>query len=237
VQFGQEGVVLSMLIGGLIGSLVTAILFLFPLWRSLSRAGFSPAWSLLILIPYLWPVTIFTLVGVLAFGHWPMVVGPAERTSWRAISATSWVQVSPEEAVRSRHFGLDGWLLVLYGMVVAGAPISVFNAFSPMHRKSYQELTGMAPEGVIILSGIAVVWTIVLLIFIPMKRPLVPRLLVAGSWLHMFLFSVIMLVFGTLTPMSLVWLGAGMIYVLLFSWYWLKSKRVNVTYLNRIPAG
>jgi hypothetical protein len=35
----------------------------------------------------------------------------------------------------------------------------------------------------------------------------------------------------------LVWLGAGMIYVLLFSWYWLKSKRVNVTYLNRIPAG
>lgn len=50
-----------------ISAVVSALLFLYPLWRIFSRAGLSPAWSLLILIPG--GAIIVALI--LAFARWP----------------------------------------------------------------------------------------------------------------------------------------------------------------------
>lgn len=226
----------GLLVSGAIGSIVVAILFLVPLWRSLSRSGFSPIWSLLILIPYLWPLTIFGLVGVLAFGQWPAVVGPAERTSWSAFSSTSWVQVSPEEAAKNRHYGFDGWILAFYGLTVAGTVMNVIFALDPIYRLSLEANYGLSPEGATVLMAVMLVWVIALLCLMPVRRPSVPKLLIAGSWLYIILFWMIVLVFGAITPMSIVSFGTGIVYPVLFTWYWLKSKRVNVTYSNRVPA-
>ncbi len=50
-----------------IGAVVSAVLFLYPLWRIFSRAGLAPAWSLLVLIPA--GAVIVPLI--LAFARWP----------------------------------------------------------------------------------------------------------------------------------------------------------------------
>ena len=52
----------------LLSTLVTALLFLYPLWRIFSRAGLNPLLSLLVLVPYLGPIVV---VVVLAFAQWP----------------------------------------------------------------------------------------------------------------------------------------------------------------------
>jgi hypothetical protein len=44
------------------------ILIGIPLWRICSRAGFSPAWSLLAFIPYLGPLIV---AGRLGLSDWP----------------------------------------------------------------------------------------------------------------------------------------------------------------------
>ena len=39
-----------------------------PLWRICSRAGFTPAWSLLVIIPYLGPLIVAARLGL---SDWP----------------------------------------------------------------------------------------------------------------------------------------------------------------------
>jgi len=51
----------------IIGAIVSAILLLYPAWRIFSRAGLTPAWSLLVLLP---GGAIFTPL-ILAFARWP----------------------------------------------------------------------------------------------------------------------------------------------------------------------
>lgn len=45
-----------------------AILFLIPVWRIFSKAGFTPAAALLVLIPYIGPLIA---MAVLALAEWP----------------------------------------------------------------------------------------------------------------------------------------------------------------------
>ena len=51
----------------LLSAVVSAVLLLYPLWRIFSRAGLSPGWSLLILIPG--GAIIVPLI--LSFARWP----------------------------------------------------------------------------------------------------------------------------------------------------------------------
>ncbi|SDS62980.1 DUF805 domain-containing protein [Pseudomonas oryzae] len=50
-----------------LGMLVVAIVFIVPLWKILTKAGFNGAWSLLMFIPL---VNIIAL-WVFAFSEWP----------------------------------------------------------------------------------------------------------------------------------------------------------------------
>ena len=52
---------------------VMAVLVLYPLWRIFARAGLSPLWSLLILIPG-GPIIVPL---ILAFARWPNVARPS----------------------------------------------------------------------------------------------------------------------------------------------------------------
>lgn len=53
--------------GGLLGVIATAIIFLIPLWKIVSKAGYHGAWSLLSLVPF---VNIAAL-WLFAFKRWP----------------------------------------------------------------------------------------------------------------------------------------------------------------------
>lgn len=237
VFFGPLFVLLFVLQhGDFFWSFTIPIVLFIPLWRSLSRAGFAPGWSLLALIPYLWPLTMSGIVGVLAFGQWPAVVGPVERTSWTAFSKSTWIQVTPEESIKNRHYGFDGWLLAFYGVIAASILSNVIFGLSAIYPRVFLESYGLPHEDATVLSDIMKVWGIVLLILMPVKRPFVPRLLVAGCWLCLAFYCVIILGFGSVTPWSFIGFGTNIAFAFLFSWYWLKSKRVNVTYSNRVPA-
>lgn len=48
--------------------LIVAAVLVVPLWRIFGRAGFNPAWSLLVFLPW---VGLLIVVLVLAFGDWP----------------------------------------------------------------------------------------------------------------------------------------------------------------------
>lgn len=53
---------------GAIWGLILLVLLIVPLWRICGRAGFSPALSLLVIIPVLGLVIV---AAVLAFAEWP----------------------------------------------------------------------------------------------------------------------------------------------------------------------
>jgi hypothetical protein len=53
---------------GIIAGLIAAALVIVPLWRICERAGFSPALSLLVVIPWL---GFLIIAAVLGFAEWP----------------------------------------------------------------------------------------------------------------------------------------------------------------------
>jgi hypothetical protein len=61
-------ILLEALLFFLIYGIIMFILFGIPAWRICSRAGFSPAWSLFILIPYIGALVV---AAKLALSDWP----------------------------------------------------------------------------------------------------------------------------------------------------------------------
>lgn len=56
------------IVGGLIAALIGIVLFLLPAWMIVRKAGYSGAWSLLMLIPLVNVIALF----VFAFSTWPV---------------------------------------------------------------------------------------------------------------------------------------------------------------------
>lgn len=221
---------------GLIGSLVVAILFLYPLWRSLKRAGFHPAWSLIVLIPYLWFGTIPAIYGILAFGTWPAVAGPPPKTRWRLFGRTDWITVTAEEAAANRYHGLDGWLLALFAVSAAGLFMNLVNLFNPAVTSSLEGLYGLSGSAATANYALSLLISIVYLVLIPIRRPFVPFVMIAATWANLLLFLAFLATNGGFPPLYKWTMPCVAVYIALFSAYWLKSKRVNVTYRHRVPA-
>lgn len=221
---------------GLITSVFFGVLFLYPFWRCLSRAGYKPAWSLVILVPFVGFFAIPVLLGVLALGNWPAIVGPAQPTSWRAVSRTEWLTVPREEAVENRYYGLDGWLLLMFVMSVMGIFTNSVSLFAPLQDEAYQEFYGMTSEGSQMIALLAVIWSVILAILIPLKHQSIPKLIVLSSCLYWAVYIAISIVYGGEAGYLVLIMAPGSIFLILYNWYWLKSKRVNVTYRHRVPV-
>ena len=56
--------------------IIAALFVLLPAWRIFGRAGYRPALSLIVLIPF---VGLLAVVAILAFGDWPAGGGPRGR--------------------------------------------------------------------------------------------------------------------------------------------------------------
>jgi hypothetical protein len=56
----------------LFGGILVALLLLVPLWKIFGKAGFAPAWALLIFVPGVGGLAILLL---LAFRRWPATEG------------------------------------------------------------------------------------------------------------------------------------------------------------------
>jgi uncharacterized membrane protein YhaH (DUF805 family) len=63
-------------VGLLIGVVIWIVLFLLPAWTIVRKAGYSGAWSLLLLIPVVNIIALF----VFAFSTWPVQRAAAGRS-------------------------------------------------------------------------------------------------------------------------------------------------------------
>jgi|GEM_PF-2994937 len=226
---------------GLGGSVVVAVLFLYPFWRCLSRAGFSPAWSLVILIPYCWPFTIAGVAATLAFVPWPALAGPAEATSWRALSRNRWISLPREEAARHHLYGLQGWLLTFYVLYALGFVVQLIMKIVPSLYGTdvddeYLNLYGIGPAQGMFINVVNLVYGLLMLIFMPLKRSWVPASIITCALLSWLIFVAVITIYGTVNLQVNLYFLFGGSFAGLYAWYWLQSKRVNVTYRNRVPA-
>ena len=230
--------------------LIVPVLIVYPIWRCLRRAGYKPAWSLLVLIPFLGLFAAMGILGVLAFAKWPVVYGRPEPTSWNAFSRTSWVAVSGDEAAGNRYFGFEGMLLASYGLIVVSAVPTLLNMSVGFYRDSMRITYGLSETGAMLLGLVVVVWMVLLLVLMPLRRAFVPMLIVCLSWLYVAGFVAVIYAFADPdAPLAAetqaigghdfyrrFGVVSGVVSVALATWYWLKSKRVNVTYRHRVPA-
>ena len=150
-----------------------------------------------------------------------------------------WKSLSKEEAMRSPYYGLKGWLLVFYVLTALGIVPYLILVISPPTNGSGD--VGMTRVFLLIHVALSVPF----LILAPMKHPLMPKVVIICLWLSFASYAWPMYLAalasasGTARYLSSVNLfgviGAGVVAVLI-TWYMLRSKRVNVTYLNRVPA-
>ena len=231
-------------------TLIVPAILVYPTWRCLRRAGYKPAWSLLILIPGRGPVLAVGIFGVLAFAQWPVLDAPPPPSSWRAFSRTEWVAVSEEQAKMERYYGMDGMLLAMYGLLIVSVGPNLLNLFNDFNLASMQTGYGVTREGAYILSLSSTVWMLALLVLIPMKRSIVPLLIVAIGWFYVAEFILVIqlssdpgavpvspdMPFAGSDALKQIGIFSALLSALFTTWYWLKSKRVNVTYHKRVPA-
>ncbi len=141
--------------------------------------------------------------------------------------------------MRSPYYGLKGWLLVFYVLTALGIVSYLLLVISPPTSGSGD--VGITREFLLIHVALSVPF----LILAPLKHPLMPKVVIICLWMSfaaqawpMYL-AALASASGTAKYLSSVnvfgIIGAGVV-VVLITWYMLRSVRVNVTYLNRVPA-
>ena len=148
-----------------------------------------------------------------------------------------WKVVSKEEARRNAYFGLKGWLLVFYVMsALMFLGILGELLFPPdpvvLEKAHGGHLWAMRSSEIIFLAAI-----VPILVLAPRKHPLTPRVSIICIWAGM-LASLLLDVAAFPERHDRVVLALA-VYVVgssLMTLYILNSKRVNVTFLNRVPA-
>ncbi|MEK9645221.1 MAG: DUF2569 family protein [Alphaproteobacteria bacterium] len=142
-----------------------------------------------------------------------------------------WKDVPAEEAAQNKYFGLGGWLLLFYVLAVLAFLGSFMSLFGV---SQFQQLYG---NKYAILLGLAIVQAILQLPFIvlaPKKSPQMPKAVISAYWLGVSLSAIVAIIVGPgqMLPQLII----GVVYVALLQLYFKKSRRVNVTYLRRVPA-
>ena len=119
---------------------------------------------------------------------------------------------------------------------ICSAPIVIWQHYSPDGLQSYQDSYGLGAKHAIYLSYISIVVNVLFIICLPVKRRWVPATLVVVLWIDLFLIGGLILAYGTVSLTVLVSATILLSSVFLYTWYFLQSKRVNLTYRTRVPA-
>ena len=169
-------------------------------------------------------------------------------------------QVSADQAMQSRYYGVKGWLLVIYVLYVLSALSTLSNALAASDAMAI----GLDPGLWRMIAIVQLALTLPFLIMTPMKHRLMPMVAIACLWISVAItlllyaanWSSIMMamedqmrtaagqsagamsdeMFGAIGQFGImVGIGFGMIFAALMTWFLLASKRVNATFLHRIP--
>ena len=153
-----------------------------------------------------------------------------------------WAVVSKDEAQQNRYFGLRGWLLLFYLAMVWSVFQNLIVAFASPHSELVEIFGGGNPAvfggNLNVMRGIFLVYGVVavpFLVLAPLRHPLTPKVWIGSTWISVIVFTAAVDMPGQINAMigliSFVVVTAS-----LMTWYFLHSKRVNVTFLNRVPV-
>lgn len=152
---------------------------------------------------------------------------------WNLVSK-NWQTLSKEEAAQSPYYGLRGWLLLFYGLAAVGTVMNVMDVISPTHQV-YVSTYGDRPNLIRALLLAFAVAQIPFLVLAPLRHRLTPKVWLAGIWIPMAAYAAAIDMPGQADAMILR-LALSFGAAALMTWYVLHSKRVNVTFLHRVPA-
>ena len=140
----------------------------------------------------------------------------------------TWKEVLPEEAAKNRLYGFSGWLLAAY---VAGA--ATFLAWLGLGIYSFalgtddRSTVGIVRTTMGSLAALQALFIVPFLVLAPLRHHAMPSMVMVCIW---FGVAVNMLHSTALVAASYI------VWAAIFTIYLLRSKRVNVTYLHRVPA-
>lgn len=152
-----------------------------------------------------------------------------------------WKAIPEEEAKQSRYYGFWGWLLFFYVMAVFGIIGDLLDIFAP----EIDEETGLTAfqEQLKYYGGDAnLTWAVMLLqdalllpflVLAPIKHRLMPKVVIWCMWIGVIFMAATIDRPGNVDAAILNVAGAAT-GAALFTWYYMGSRRVNVTYLHRI---
>ena len=149
-----------------------------------------------------------------------------------------WGDVSEQEAVRAEYYGVRGWLKFFYVLAVLGFLSSLLELNEPDPRavEMFDGSAGMTP----VVSLVTAALQIPFLILVPIKHPPMPNVDIACTWIQVAIILPFLMNLDASSglPASVATTISVVIVVMaaLWTWYLLGSKRVNVTYRNRVPS-
>lgn len=171
-----------------------------------------------------------------------------------------WRHVSPEEARQHPLYGVKGWLLFFMILIIIGL---VFQVYSLLFPGPGDTVVGDIEISVnagyaSIMNIITIVLYAVVLFMAFSYNPSFPMAAIAVLWIGVVLNVIGMMVFPTTVTVSggdpqmraevqeqinqtmnqSVYIGVivSIVIAALLTWYFLSSKRVNVTYRHRVKA-
>ena len=147
-----------------------------------------------------------------------------------------WRDVSDQEAVDTEYYGVGGWLMLFYVVAVLSLASSVLDVIAPDPK--VVAMLGDSMSMTRAYSAIATALQIPFLVLVPMKHWLMPPVEIACTWLQLVMFFPVSIGLAEMTNGTVAVIVTILIVVLaaLWTWYLLRSKRVNLTYRSRVPA-
>lgn len=150
---------------------------------------------------------------------------------------TEYKTVSKEVAASNRYYGLGGWLMFFYIMIAIGGVQSLVELSGPPDPKTLDIGFG----GDVSAMRSSQIWNLVtcvsLLVITPIKHPFVPKIWIGLVWIGWIVgFAQYAAGTGSNPEIALYVLVFLLLIVLAMTWYFINSKRANVTYRNRVPV-
>lgn len=145
-----------------------------------------------------------------------------------------WKNVSKDEARAHPLYGFRGWMLSLWILYFLGWLVNFAN-LSGLNDAALISLYGTENMGMVKFSvAMSQLLALPLLVLAPLRHSMMPKMSIICLWLGA------VLGFGITFSILPIWMAlsgsaVGVILSALWTWYLLKSKRVNVTYNLRIP--
>ena len=153
------------------------------------------------------------------------------------MSNTEWRTLSAEEARGRDLFGFGGSLLVVYGLA---AFMLAWQLYGATNSTGGLDIMYDGPENAFVMQHVltlkALSW-IPFLILAPMQHRLMPRIvLICIAATFLLDFVAINFVIGLPLPKSIGVNTFNLVVAAGFAWYFLRSRRVNLTYRLRERA-